>query len=132
MIEIGVGLIACNLPVMSYSAVRSLIRHLRRGWIVSRSGLRRTFGRMSVMLNSQKSHTGSTLAGLPPKRWSKNHRGVSRLDEDRSEISVSDIPLVERKLGAGDAEMEGEPTPRYDLEPVDDRNGRVQAGGDIV
>lgn len=60
-IEIGVGLIACNLPSLSSSATEALSKQMRRGLNLAFSGIRHNVVRLSLRLDPRRSHTDPHL-----------------------------------------------------------------------
>ena len=103
-IEIGVGLIACNLPSLSFRIARALPEAVRIGWNVSLSGLRYALGRLSTRSESRRtldnSHHGTVSDGTvnddaAASSWYGSRDSTfENASEAHSAKSITHIPLV--------------------------------------
>lgn len=135
--EIGVGLIACNLPSLSVRTANALPRQIRRGWNLSLSGLRRAAERLSLRSDPRKSYpdvnrTRDVDEGTAEDWYNSRHRS-KRLEQSPSGPTVSHIPLVH--LGANSNKGVDNTVAAYRTylsEPTENANEKVIGGFDVV
>ncbi|KAL8934071.1 MAG: hypothetical protein Q9211_005422 [Gyalolechia sp. 1 TL-2023] len=97
-VEVGVGLIACNLPSLSFRVARALPKQLKRGWNVSMSGIRRAAERLTLGSDSRRTHNDPHMAKAgddgTASEWYDSRRAGKNPGEQGSVTTVSNIPLV--------------------------------------
>lgn len=86
-IEIGVGLIACNLPSLSSTATEALSKQIRRGLNLAFSGVRHNVVRLSWRLDPRRNHTNPHLINTGDDGM------TSDLQRDQ-DSTISNITLV--------------------------------------
>lgn len=97
-IEIGVGLIACNLPSLSFRVAQVLPKQIQRGWSLSLSGIRHAMATLSLKLDL-RSHTDRHLAntdddGATSDWYQSRRRSPGYLEQQGSAATISNLPLV--------------------------------------
>jgi hypothetical protein len=127
-IEIGVGLIACNLPSLSFRAVHTLPRALRRGMDLSWSGIRYAAGRFSLRSTSRRSPSDGrhTTGSAMDPAWQGEHPWG---DSSRAGTNGKNRSSSEQDIALDEVPAQGEPTRRGGGEGYG--NAHVQ-GGDAV
>lgn len=139
-IEVGVGLIACNLPSLSFRAVHALPQCIRRGWNLSLSGLRHAVERISLRSDERRSHadphhTKHGDDGTARDWYNSRRESLGKLQQQSSAGTSSHIPLVH--LGSK-AKESGETSPvsvcvnGQNTEPTENVNSKVFRGFDAV
>lgn len=127
-VEIGVGLIACNLPSLSFRAAQALPKKIRQGWKFSLSKLRYAADILPLRLDSKRSRHETQLTSdeedATALEWYGSRRRPPKIPEqDASVATVSQIPLthVRPKGNANDE-------PRS----MENGNGEIIQGFDAV
>ncbi|KAF2239558.1 hypothetical protein EV356DRAFT_572347 [Viridothelium virens] len=93
--EIGVGLIACDLPSLSFHAISSLSRQLRRGWSISWEGIHHSLGLHSLHSRLRKggdphSH-GTAESGTALSRYHSDSESLKYSEQGSSAGILSDF-----------------------------------------
>jgi len=136
-VEIGVGLIACNLPSLSFSATRAITKQIRHGWNLSLSGLRHAAERLSLRSrNKTESHPTKTGDDGTALDWSNSRHGsLGHVGQRGSVATVSHIPLVNMESKAHVSSEARPADGRVNglvADPTENGNGMVIKGFDAV
>lgn len=127
-IEVGVGLIACNLPSLSFQAIHVLPRQIRQGWNLSLSGIRHAVERLSLRSDPRRTQTDTHLTKIgddgTASDWYNSRRGSSHIPlvhlESKANVSSETRPV------------DGQAINGYIPEPTENGNGKVSRGFDAV
>lgn len=112
VLEVGVGLIACNLPTLSLFWSQKLTEYAKMGWSRSKDGVHVIFSKLS----SRKGHAGSLGAVTDSRNWPSDHSGVTESGKGPS-------TKISSRSGSG-----SEPIPTVSLGPAfGDQNATIRS-----
>lgn len=100
-IEVGVGLIVCNLPSLSFRAAHFLPKLIRYGWNSSLSGIRQAAEKLTSRSDSGESSSSdaelrkiSDESAAASDEYGTRFKESNRLERRASETTISHAPLV--------------------------------------
>lgn len=106
-IEIGVGLIACNIPSLSFRAANALPKAIQRGLELSWSGLRHAAATLSLRSSNRHSRIKDTRGATHAEDAAiDGYQKQSDLEQQSSRSTSTEMPLVKFGLKTDEGGIE--------------------------